>query len=343
MMRCRRLMVIAMSAIALTIAACGSDSSSTEGTATATASKGCGYAVVFPTPIGPSQSERALADGMKRAAAAAGTQVTIVESRDQQSFATNLQAVAAKKCYAAIGTSFFASGAALQQVAKQFPSQKFFITDGFVQLKNVTNFAVAPEQLTYIAGAMAASLTKTKKIGIVLGDDSPTLLRFKNGFQQGAALIDPTVKVSTSYVGSFTDPAKSATLAVAQAGKGIDLVYPASGSNLEIYSQAKGHDYRAIASDPTEYAQARAKGAAIAFVSIIDQAAQGQQALAAVIAGKATGGVRELGLKDGVFNVPGVIKGASPYPLPSNAIAAGKRAFDGLESGKLKVSDPAGS
>jgi basic membrane protein A and related proteins len=333
-------------ALTLTLAACGSDTTTTggdSGSGKPTASTDCGYGIVFPTPIGPNQSSRALEAGFKQAAAAAGKRVTIVESSDEQSFLANLTALAAKHCYSAIGTMYFTSSTALAQVAKQFPSQKLFIIDGFVNAPSVTNFAAAPEQLTYIAGAMAAQLSKSKKIGIVLGDNEPSLLRFGNGFSQGAKLIDPAITVKTSFVGSFTDPAKSATLAVAQASQGVDLVYPASGSNLEIYAQGKRNGYQSIASDPTEYAQAKAKGADIAFVAIIDQQALGKATLADVIDGKAKGGAVDLGLADGVFDVPGVISGSSPYPLSAAVLAAGKRAYDGLKSGQLTVKDPTGS
>jgi basic membrane protein A and related proteins len=341
-MQIKRLIGIAAGVLALAVGACGSDEATSgdgTGAARTTASSGCGYGVVFPTAIGPNQSARAFDAGFR----AADEEVAIVESNDPQSFVANLKALAAKRCHTAIGTVFFSSSTALQQVARQFPEQSFFIVDGFVDAPNVTNFAGAPEQLTYIAGAMAAALSDGGKVGIVLGDDSPTLLRFQNGFEQGAKLTDPGVEVKASYVGSFTDPAKSATLAVAQASQGVDIVYPASGSNLEIYAQGGKNGYKAIASDPTEYEQAKAKGVDIAFVALIDQKALGEQALAAVADGKARGGVVELGLAEGVFDVPGVTGGRSPYPLPDAVLAAGARAYEGLKSGELTVSNPTGS
>jgi len=345
-MQLKRISAIAVGVLTLALGACGSETATPGGGAdtTADASSGCGgYGIVFPSPIGPDQSARALDAGFKQAAAAADEEVTVVESTDAQSFLANLKALAAKRCYAAIGTVYFSSSSPLQQVARQFPDQSFFIIDGYVEAPNVTNFAAVPEQLTYIAGAMAAQLSDSKKIGIVIGDESPTLLRFRNGFQQGAQLIDPSVEVISSAVGSFTDPAKAATLAVAQASRGVDLVYPASGSNLEIYAQGKTHGYRTIASDPTEYAHARAKGADIALVGLIDQQVLGEQALKAIAEGRATRGVVELGLAEGIFDVPGVTGGTSPYPLPDAVIAAGRRAYDGLKSGELTVKNPTGS
>ena len=346
-MQLKRISAIAVGVLTLALGACGSETATTSDTGAATdaasASTGCGYGIVFPTPIGPNQSARALDAGFRAAAEDAGEEISVVESTDNQSFIANLKALAAKRCHSAIGTVFFSSSTALQQVARQFPEQRFFIVDGYVEAPNVTNFAVAPEQLTYIAGAMAAQLSESKKIGVVLGDDSPTLQRFGNGFEQGAQLIDPSVEVKTSIVGSFTDPAKAATLAVAQASQDVDLIYPASGSNLEILAQASDDGYRAIASDPTEYAQARAKDAAIAFVALIDQQRLGEQALKALADGGATRGVAELGLAEGVFDIPGVTGGSSPYPLSDKVIAAGKRAYDGLKSGELTVKNPTGS
>jgi basic membrane protein A len=345
----KTLIAVATAILAVFVAACGGGSSSSTGSGgssgesttasseTGSEGSGCGYGFVFPTPLGSNASERDIAEGLEKAASEGGQEVKIVESQNPQTFIANLEALAAEGCYTSIGTSFFESSSQLEQVANAYPEQQFFITDGLVELPNVTNFAIAPQELTFVAGAMAAELSKSKKIGAILGEETPALLLYSEGLEQGAQYIDPSVEVETSSVGSFTDPAKGGTLAVAQASQGVDLIYPASGSNLEIYAQAASHGYEVIASDPGELEEAKAKNDAIAFVAIVDQAAEGEQALLRVLEGEAEGGVQELGIKEHVFDVPGVTGGKSEFSLPPTVIAAGKKALGALESGEVKV------
>jgi basic membrane protein A len=87
-----------------------------------------------------------------------------------------------------------------------------------------------------MAGALAAMLTETGKIGAVLGTDAvPPVWRFGEGYRAGAAYIDSDVEVTTVYhndVGfdkTFTDPEWGKTTAVSMIDKGVDIVFGAGG------------------------------------------------------------------------------------------------------------------
>ena len=238
----------------LAATACGSAGGGTSG------GGGCGIAFVHSAPIGVEQTSQDIQAGLQRAGHELGAKIRTVEASGLESLGDNLRALAAKRCYSAIGTAFAETSETVTKVAHDFPKQRFFTVQSGATAPNITDYTDAPEQVSFVAGAMAAAATKSKTVGVVLGMELPPVKRWKNGFVQGVHFIDPSVKVLVNYAGSFTDPAKSATIAVTQAGQGADLVFAASGSDMEISRQGAAHAYRTIITNPGEYKQASARG-----------------------------------------------------------------------------------
>src|SRR5207302_59130 len=80
-------------------------------------------------------------------------------------------------------------------------------------LPNYTSLYFQEDQPGYLAGMVAASITKTKHIAAVGGINVvPPVVRYIQGFQLGAQAIDPSVKVDVAYVSTsdftkaFNDP-----------------------------------------------------------------------------------------------------------------------------------------
>jgi len=82
----------------------------------------------------------------------------------------------------------------------------------------------------FIAGAMAALLTESGVVGVVAGrEDVPPVVKFVNGYINGAASVDPAVRVLSIYNESFGDPAKGASDAEQFMGEGADVIFGAGG------------------------------------------------------------------------------------------------------------------
>ncbi|ATU95086.1 BMP family lipoprotein [Phyllobacterium zundukense] len=298
----------------------------------------CGYAYVFQEPLASNTAEQTIVKGLERAEAEFGINVDIIDGTGLSGLGDNLRAAASKGCYLAIGTAFFASGEILTQVARDYPEQRFFIEGGVATGPNVTSYAQANEEGTYVAGAMAATMSDGKPIGIITGDDSPPLKAFSAGFIAGAKAVDPDITVLVNSVGSFMDPAKTGAVALSQASKGATLIFPAAGSNLQVYFLGETHGYKTIASDLTDYSNAMPRKPALAFVvasaedqtnyAIVKQYVEGTQETAS----------KALGLSDGVFSIPFVTdNGSKDFNLPQKVIDAGKKAFDDVVSGRVTV------
>jgi len=124
--------------------------------------------------------------------------------------------------------------------------------DQTVNLPNVASITYRQNDGAFLAGVLAALVTKdktnfpmssgSKNVGIVGGTNIPVINDFIVGFKKGVQIVDPTIKVQTSYVGSFTDAQTGYNQASSMYAGGADVVFAAAGgSGLGVLkaSQAK--------------------------------------------------------------------------------------------------------
>ena len=103
-------------------------------------------------------------------------------------------------------------------MASEFPEQRYLFVDGEVTgCDNVTSVLFKDNEKTYLVGTVAGLNTKTNKIGMVVGVDSPSQNIFVAGYMAGAKAANPDVEVIVKYVGSFADTTTAKELALAEA------------------------------------------------------------------------------------------------------------------------------
>lgn len=124
----------------------------------------------------------------------------------------------------------------LMNVAPLYPDQKYVMFDFGLDFaagdfSNVYCMTYKGNEGAYLAGTLAALMSKTDVIGFVGGMDIPLINDFLVGFIQGAKEAKPEIKVLTSYVGDFNDPAKAKELALAQYNRGADIVLQGAGNS----------------------------------------------------------------------------------------------------------------
>src|SRR2546425_9133705 len=77
--------------------------------------------------------------------------------------------------------------------------------------------------------------SKTGTIGFIGGMDIGLIHRFEGGYEQGAKAANPNIKVVQNYVGvtdsAWNNPGKGKELALAQIGKGADVIFTAAGNS----------------------------------------------------------------------------------------------------------------
>ena len=178
-------------------------------------------------------------EGVKMADEELGAHVKYIETTDSKDYEKNLSQFGDAN-YDVIVTVGFALGEATAAAGAKYPNAKFIGVDQFQvpgsEVDNVVGLNFPEDQSGFLAGALAAMMTKTGKIGAVLGTDAvPPVWRFGEGYRVGALYIDPDIEVTTVYhndVGfdkTFTDPEWGKTTAISMIDKGVDVVFGAGG------------------------------------------------------------------------------------------------------------------
>lgn len=196
--------------------------------------------------------------GLKKAEKELGIQIKVVEPKDVsegEKYLTEL----AKSGYNLIMTLEYGHADILKTVAPQFPDTRFAIFNIEVDAPNITSVIFKEHEGSFLAGALAAMVTKDTKIkgmndksviGFVGGIDSPGINKFLVGYQEGAKYIDKDVKVLNGNANSFGDPGKGKEMALSQIEQGADVVYQVAGGTGEgVISAAKEKGVFAIGVD----------------------------------------------------------------------------------------------
>ena len=151
----------------------------------------------------------------------------------------------------------FAQTPIIEQVARDYPQLHFAIVDGVSQLPNVASLVFKEHEGSYLVGMIAARKSKTGVLGFVGGMDIPLIHRFALGYEEGARAVDPDVRVYANYVGvteaAWNNPGKGKELAVAQIGKGVDVIFAAAGnSGLGVFDAAEQYKKFVIGVDSNQ-------------------------------------------------------------------------------------------
>jgi len=124
-----------------------------------------------------------------------------------------------------VGESFAVEPAA-RKVAKDYPKVSFLMgSSGKPQEPNFAVFDNYIQEPAYLSGMVAGSMTKSNLIGMVGGYPIPEVNRLMHAFMDGAREVNPKVKFSVSFIGSWFDPPKAKEAAFAMIDKGADVLY----------------------------------------------------------------------------------------------------------------------
>ena len=138
----------------------------------------------------------------------------------------------------------FQWGDPVVKVAPDYPDVKFVVMTGTVKLQpNVASIFPMQQQGSFLLGALAAMMSKTRIIGFVGGQEYPNVINIEEGYKQGAKYINSNLKVLTSYVGEWNNPAKGKETALAEINSGADFllhVADTSGHGVIEAAQEKG-------------------------------------------------------------------------------------------------------
>lgn len=180
-------------------------------------------------------------DGVKQVGSALGLTegdgFKYIETQDSKDYADNIQQFV-DAGFNVIVTVGFALGEATTKAAQENPDIYFIGVDQFQgeALPNLTGLVFHEDQSGFLAGALAAQLSKTGTIAAVLGTDLvPPVVAFGTGYELGAKYINPDITVLTTYhpgeiSQAFVDPEWGAATAKQALDQKADVIFGAGGS-----------------------------------------------------------------------------------------------------------------
>ena len=237
----KRTAALGLALAALVASGCGSEDEaaapSGSGPTAAPAAKKIKVGLV--TDIGGlnDRSFNALANkGFEDAKASLGVDGRVITSKSNSDYVPNLSKLAQQKYDLIVGVGFLMADA-VDTVAKKFPETNFAIID-FPQVglkgkpKNVRGLLFKENEAGYLAGTLAGSYAKAKKIDTISsvgGQKIPPVDAYIAGFQAGAKAASPGIKTLNGYSQDFVDQAKCKELALDQIDRGSGIVFQVAG------------------------------------------------------------------------------------------------------------------
>jgi len=243
------MLILAFAVIAVALAACGDDDDDGGGGGGGGEKKAAAdYKVALLTTgaLNNRSWANSWADGAEKARDELGVQLEMVGNADAPD-----QYVSQGSAFAAQGYDLliFAHGAMHEpavRVAKQFPDVEVVqvyqhASEQEAKDQDPPNLGhVDPEQgqITFLAGILAGSMTKSNTIGSVYAFPFPALTRQPEAFELGARCVNPQIKALQRRSDSFTDAAAARAAASTVIDQGADFVLSAVDQAVQGVIQA---------------------------------------------------------------------------------------------------------
>jgi basic membrane lipoprotein Med (substrate-binding protein (PBP1-ABC) superfamily) len=169
-------------------------------------------------------------EGMQRAVDDFGLDSTYIESQAATDYEANINTCITEG-FDFIITVGWQMADVTYTSAQANPDVLFVGVDAFYAdpLPNIVGIQAREDQAGFIVGALAALMTETGTVGGVYGPTEPPILRFRNGYEQGVAYINPEVNVVGIHVDDYYAPDRGAAAAEQLIGEDVDVIFGAAG------------------------------------------------------------------------------------------------------------------
>jgi len=189
--------------------------------------------IIYQGDIDSSSYNRAVHEGVMRFVEKTGSPCEeIVLGGDGPEYRDALE-LAAKQGYNPVVIIYGNHIEELSTLIHAFPQTRFIAFSARIDQPNIFSLDFAEHEGAFLAGALAAMVSKTKVVGFISVADQPLMRRFACGFEQGAKYVDPDIAVLVDFLGRYKDAwfdeAGAARLADSLMDKGADVIFQAAG------------------------------------------------------------------------------------------------------------------
>lgn len=180
--------------------------------------------------------------GVERAQSELSVEGKYLESQQQTDYEKNINAFIEEGCDLIVPVGFLLEGAT-KAAAEANPDQSFAIVDVVYDppMDNVLGLAFATDEAAFLAGYLAAGMTKTGKVGTFGGIPIPPVTIFMEGLVRGVAYYNQENGTSVEvlgwntetqeglFTGNFESTDDGRTLGQTLLGEGADIIMPVAG------------------------------------------------------------------------------------------------------------------
>jgi len=214
-------------------------------------------AFVYVTPVLPAGWTHQHDEGRKAVeqALGQGVRTTVVADVPEGADAERVIRDLAQQGQQIIFTTSFGYMEPALRVARDFPQVRFETITGYKRADNVATANARYYEGRYLAGVLAARMSKTGQAGYVAGFPIPEVLQGVNAFTLGMRSVNPKAQVRVLWLGTWFDPAKERDAAMSLFNQGADVMaFHTASTAIMAAAQERGmmavayhSDMRAIA------------------------------------------------------------------------------------------------
>ena len=179
-------------------------------------------------------------EGLEKAAAKYSINAEVLVSTSETDLSPNVDQAVASGCSLILTVGYELASATSEQAAAN-PKIDFAIVDEVVEGANIKPIVFDTAQAAYLAGYLAAGVSKTGVVATFGGGNQPPVTLFMDGFVDGVAKYNEVhgtavkalgwdkVRQDGSFTGDFEDLNKGKALAASFIEQGADVILPVAG------------------------------------------------------------------------------------------------------------------
>lgn len=220
-----------------------------------------------------------------------------------------------------------------EEINKENPDTLFVTAGGNVLAENQIYAEFVLEQMTYIEGAMAAKMSESGTIGMVIGGKFPAYEKTSRAFEMGAKSVNPDIVVKLGVTNKAEDLGEGYELTMSQINAGADVVCSnANQATLGSIRAAKENNVKffGVVSDASKEAPDQ----------VVASATQNFSALFPTVIDKyLAGDIKEESVKIGVEEggIKWVWNDSVKAQLPEDVVSIYEDLTAKIDSGEIKV------
>ena len=250
----KKLLALLLSAVMLlSLAACGKkDDAPINDSGNGGDADGLTVALVVAGKLGDRSFYDSSKEGLDRMVANLGVTPIVIECNNENHDIQMKNAAEKADIVVCVGWEFYN----VETIAPDYPAVNWIWVDNATSapVSNVLNITYAQNEGSFLAGYIAAAVSKSGVVGAVGGDDVDTINDFIVGYTQGAeyygAENGKDITVVKNYSNTYDDPAVGKDCAIALNDQGADVIFQiASACGDGVFEAAKEKGFYAIGVD----------------------------------------------------------------------------------------------